>query len=209
LSDEEIGRVFEAAKNSGSATVYPALMLSILTGVRFVELRHLTWSLIDLTAGTLRVGKSKTQTGEGRFIHLPPLAVEVLNDWKVRFGNRLTPQSFVFPGRMYGRKNYTLPSSVALDKPMVSLNSTWDKILDAADVKCRWHDLRHSCATRIAKASGGNRQLIRDMFGWSSDEMMKVYLHSQDEEKKEASMTAFDNPAFLAIVGGKGIALVA
>jgi integrase len=200
LTNEEITRVFNAAKRVNSHTVYPAVVISILTGLRFIELRHLQWKLVDLAGGMLQVGRSKTQSGEGRFVPLPPFAVEVLTDWKAKLGNRVTPESYVFPGKMSQRRKDGVLLRASMDVPMGLLVGSWIRIREIAGVQCRWHDMRHSCATRIAK-SGANSQTIRDMFGWVSDDMMKIYLHGEEKEKQQASLAAFDNPEFLSLLG--------
>ena len=67
--DEEI-RLLAACKASRSRSLFPAVLLSIHSGLRNQELRLLRWRQIDLLERSITVGKSKTTGGEGRCVPL-------------------------------------------------------------------------------------------------------------------------------------------
>ena len=71
LSHDEWHRLMTACRRNHSRSLYPAVLLSIHTGLRNAELRHLRWRQIDLIEGQLTVGKSKTEGGEGRVFPCP------------------------------------------------------------------------------------------------------------------------------------------
>lgn len=67
LSWDEVNRLLDAAINSRSRSLFPALMTYLHTGVRAAEGR-MRWDQVDLVQHTIRVGPSKTKGGEGRVI---------------------------------------------------------------------------------------------------------------------------------------------
>ena len=58
--------------------------------------------VVDLRAGSIRVGKSKTAAGMGRTIPLNRRALEVLKEWAAKFEER-EPGHHVFPSEKYGQ----------------------------------------------------------------------------------------------------------
>ena len=100
LSLEEANRLLEAAANSRSRSLFPALMLYLHTGVRAAEGR-LRWKQIDFKQRAIRVGRSKTRGGEGRVIPLNDEAFDILMEWHARFADP-HPDHFVFPSERYG-----------------------------------------------------------------------------------------------------------
>jgi len=57
-------------------------------------------------------------------------------------------------------------------------------------VECRWHDLRHSAASRIA-AGGATDQTLQALLGWMSPKMIERYSHVRAEAKRRA-VAVFD-----------------
>jgi hypothetical protein len=70
LTTDEQHRLLVACKKSRSRSLYPAVLLSLHSGLRSGELKNLKWRQIDLLERTLTVGKSKTRGGDGRIISL-------------------------------------------------------------------------------------------------------------------------------------------
>ena len=85
LSADETHRLLSACKASTSRGLYPAVLTSIHTGLRSAELRTLRWRQVDLIDGTIQVGKSKTEGGEGRLVYLSDMAKSVLQTWRSEF----------------------------------------------------------------------------------------------------------------------------
>ena len=103
LSDDEMVRLLSACKVSISRGLYPAVLTSFHTGLRSEELRLLRWHQVDLLEGTIIVGKSKTEGGEGRLVYLSALAVQTLQNWRSQFPD-VKPNHAVFPRESYGLK---------------------------------------------------------------------------------------------------------
>ena len=191
LSDDEVHRLLIACKARVSRALYPAVLTSIHTGLRSQELRLLRWSQVDLIEATVTVGKSKTVGGEGRMVYLSALAVQTLRNWRAKFPDA-QPGHAVFPRESYGLKGEkgtfggtVVPYEVFPDKPIGSWKRAWGSAKKAAGVECRWNDLRHSVASRIA-AGGATDQTLQALLGWMSPKMIERYSHVRAEAKRRA-----------------------
>jgi integrase len=196
LSDDEIQRLLSACKASVSRGLYPAVLTSIHTGLRSQELRLLRWRQVNLLEGTIIVGKSKTQGGEGRLVYLSALATQTLQNWRNQFPNA-QPTDAVFPREAYGLKGKkgmfggaVVPYKTFPDQSVNSFKSSWETAKKMAGVECRWHDLRHSAASRIA-AGGATDQTLQALLGWMSPKMIERYSHVRAEAKRRA-VAVFD-----------------
>ncbi len=196
LSDDEVHRLLLACKASVSRALYPAVLTSIHTGLRSIELRLLRWHQIDFIEGTITVGKSKTEGGEGRLVYLSALAVETLKHWRAQFP-AVEPSHAVFPRESYALKGkkgtfggIVVPYRTFHDQPIRSFQTAWRTAKKAAGVECRWHDLRHSCASRLA-AGGATDQTLQALLGWMNPKMIERYSHVRAEAKRKA-VSVFD-----------------
>jgi integrase len=196
LSDDEVHRLLSACKASVSRGLFSAVLTSIHTGLRSQELRLLRWHQVDLLEGIITVGKSKTRGGEGRLVYLSSLAVQTLKEWRSQF---LTaqPSHAVFPREAYGLKGKkgtfggsVVPYRTFADQPVRSFATAWRAAKKAAGIECRWHDLRHSAASRMA-AGGATDQTLQALLGWMSPKMIERYSHVRAEAKRKA-VSVFD-----------------
>lgn len=98
LSLEEIAhvfRVFREHSDSFSRDNYLACVLLLLLAVRKSELTEAPWSELDLKEKKWSLPKERSKSGVGIVIPLPPLAIEILKELKIRaFGS-----PYVFPNR--------------------------------------------------------------------------------------------------------------
>jgi integrase len=129
--------------------------------MRYSELRLLQWRQVDLTRRTVRVGKSKTETGTGRTVPLNDRATAVLKFWAEHFLEK-KPDHYVFPAERYGAGGDTFePVVYAIDvtRPITSWKEAWESAKANAKVAIRFHDPRqHLCdpdARRRGAALGG------------------------------------------------------
>jgi len=198
LSDDETQRLLAACQASASRGLYPAVLTSIHTGLRSQELRLLRWRQVDLIDGVITVGKSKTAGGEGRPVYLSELAKLTLEHWRCQFPD-VQPDHYVFPSERYALKGKkgTFGGTVTAyktfpDRPISSFSKSWRTAKKAARVEARWHDLRHTAASRIA-AGGANDQTLQALLGWMSPKMIERYSHVRAEAKRRA-VKVFDAP---------------
>jgi integrase len=198
LSEDELHRLLAAAKLSASRSLYPAIVVSLHTGLRNEELRMLRWWQVDLLDGSITVGKSKTEGGTGRIVFLNQTALQTLQEWRSQFTEALQTHA-VFPRESYGLigKRGTFGGKVAPyqtfpSDPIGSWKSAWQQAKKAAQVECRWHDLRHSFVSRVA-AGGATDGTIQAIAGWMSPKMIERYSHVRNEAKR-AAVSVLHNP---------------
>lgn len=86
------------------------------------------------------------------------------------------------------------------NKPYTSVQNAWDTILKKAEIsgkphvdKLRLHDLRHTCATNLARA-GKDIKLIAQYLGHADVKTTARYIHYQDEDLQEAAETLGRSP---------------
>lgn len=153
-----------------------AVGLALGCGLRRSEICALRWE--DVRDGCVHVRRSvgedgsdrPTKSGAGvRTVPLPPVVAAGLES-----------------ARADGKVVDMLPHS---------LSAWWRK--RRAGLGCRgyrFHDLRHSYATRLA-ASGVHVRVMMELCGWSSvDVAMRVYTHVSDSMREDAVAAAFGIP---------------
>ena len=129
LSDDDIIKVWHAAKTSGRPGAFVQLLL--LTAMRRNELATLRWS--DLAADRITLSAMVTKTSTKHEIPLTPLMWSILNQ------QPRTTSPYVFPSYRTGR-------------PSLEWNTMKMPIMRAARVG-QWtlHDLRRSCRTLMSR----------------------------------------------------------
>jgi integrase len=206
LSPTEEKALLRECRNSRSRSLYVAVEVALGTCMRYSEIRLLRWNQIDFDRNELRVGRSKTEHGEGRVIPLSQRVGTVLEFWAERFPHR-KPNECLFPFERYGGKGkddaFGFSGSVAYDtdpsKPVGDWKEGWEAAKKRAGVTCRFHDLRHTGCTRMLEA-GVPFSVVSEIMGWSAStavRMMKRYGHigqsaRRDAVDKLASASVFD-----------------
>ena len=150
-------RLLNACKASRCPLLYPAVLLSMSTGMRIGEQMTLTWKDVDL--GTGRIILNKTKNKERRTaVATGPALDELKKLAKVR----RIDSDLLFPGKK--------GTPITLSKP-------WTKAREDAEVESfRWHDLRHSFASELAM-SGATLSEISEAMGHKTLAMVKRYSH--------------------------------
>jgi integrase len=174
LSEPELSRLLDACRKSESSDLYLAVLLSITTGARQGEILGLRWSDLDLSAGTMvvRADAETTTKGGARSLPIVPEALRLLQARKdtEREGKVTALRD---PGLVF-------PSKVTRSKP-VSLRTPWETALRRAGIESfRWHDLRHSAASFLAKG-GASLLEIGTVLGHKSANTTKRYAHLTEQ----------------------------
>lgn len=177
LSHDEEARLLAECRKADSAC-YAAVMLALNTTMRKDELRKLQWLQIDFMNRTLTVGKSKTEAGQGRVIPLNPDAFKAILEWQARFPEA-KPEHYVFP--------FCEPEHKALDptQPTKGWRTAWENALKRSGVNCRFHDLRHTCISKLAEGQASD-QTIMSIAGHVSRKMLERYSHIRMDAKRRA-----------------------
>lgn len=191
LTADEQHRLLVACKKSRSRSLYPAVLLSLHSGLRNTELRLLRWRQVDLIEQTITVGRSKTQGGEGRVIPLSNTASRCLREWRSQFPDA-KPAHFLFPSERYGlngeegyQSGERAVSETKPDTPIGSWKTSWTVAREAAGVKCRWHDMRHTFVSKMAEGQASDATIM-SLAGHLSRKMMEKYSHTRNEAKRQA-----------------------
>jgi integrase len=194
LSPEEQVDLLNEAQRSASRSLYPAVLLSLHTGIRFRELRLLRWRQVDFLKEEIQVGKSKTRGGEGRVIPLSATAVACLKGWRSHFP-AAQPHHFVFPSEKYGLHGTkgTFGGVVQVyqydpSKPTGGWKTAWTTCRKNCNVSCRWHDMRHTFVSRLGENMVSDQTLMA-ITGHLSRKMLDRYSHARNESKRAAVRT--------------------
>jgi integrase len=161
--DEEIRLL-----NAAAPWLRELMLFAIHTGMRMGEMLDLTWAGVDLFRRTVTVFKAKN--GERRAIPLNQTALDLL---KHKAGSRSVDTELVFPSEAQTRLNASNISRslhLALEKAKVT--------------DFHFHDLRHTCATRMVQA-GVDLYKVQRLLGHKSPIMTQRYAHHCPESMRD------------------------
>jgi integrase len=178
LTDEQLAALLKAAE--GSPMMRSAILLSVGCGVRQGELLRLTWQDIDLDGGKLTLMKPKGRRGvtPPRTVHAPATVIAALRALKSGGGNVVSIKAATGPVFMVdGRKPKKNQPIQKRPLKVSTLQKRWNAIFKAAGlVGWHWHDLRHSCASFLARR-GASLLEIGSVLGHKSPSMTYRYSH--------------------------------
>ena len=174
LEEEEVG-LFAALPDRFKSLVAVALH----TGLRRGELLGLRWEDVDFHTDTLTVARSKH--GEARRVPMNSRVRQILLDLRreqmiaarIRTqGEREILSAYVFCDRSGNRYAY--------------LSAFFSRAVRAADlVNFRFHDLRHTFASRLAMA-GVDTYTIKELLGHKTLDMVSRYAHLSPSHQRQA-----------------------
>jgi integrase len=146
------------------------VLLSLHTGLRRGEVFGLTRAYVDLVAGRVTVHGSKAKSGTTRHVPLNTEARSTLEGWLAQTAG--DKDGLVFKGKGGQRFN--------------NVRKSWEATLKAANIqKFRWHDLRHTFASKLVMA-GVDLNTVRELLGHSDYKMTLRYAHLAPEHKAAA-----------------------
>jgi integrase len=180
LSTEEQLRLLAALGRTESRLLGPIVQLALLTGMRSGEILGLTWGQIDFHAQVLTVGRAKTAAGTGRQIPINGELLDVLGshaEWFTKQFGEIRPEHYVFP---FGRPVPNDPT-----KPVTDIKRAWGTLRRLSGVSCRFHDLRHTVATRLAEENAPETTMLA-LMGHMSRAMLERYSHVRMTAKRTA-----------------------
>lgn len=162
LTEEEEAKLFEALGDH--EMVKSVVTMALHTGMRQGEIFKLKWFDVDLTRGVIHV--RRTKTGKDRFVPINSRLQGVLEKL-----NRSSEH--VFPSPKTG---------VAL----IDVKRQFDRAKVLAGIAdFRFHDLRHTAATRMAD-KGADVFTIAAILGHSDIRMTSRYTHATDRARRAA-----------------------
>lgn len=140
----------------------PMVLVSLSTGLRLGELTKLAWSRVFLDTRTLRVEAVTSKARKERLIPLNNECLQVLTAWKA--------QSDDVTGLVF---------------PVQSVKTAWRTITKQAGIKARWHDLRHTFASRLVQR-GASLTVVRELLGHSDFKLTQRYAINTDANRMDA-----------------------
>jgi|HubBroStandDraft_6_1064221.scaffolds.fasta_scaffold19728_2 integrase len=166
-ADEEV-KLLAACDRVRTRLLLPLVVLALNTGMRRGELLSLEWSRVDLDQRTIRILNAKSEAGR-RVIPINATVHSLLSDL-----SRRATSPLVFPSN---RK----PGEKLLD-----LKKGFKKGVQLAGIPhIRFHDMRHSFATRLIRA-GVDIITVQKLLGHSKITMTERYAHSLADVKMAA-----------------------
>ncbi len=144
------------------------IICALNTGMRKGEIISVKWDNIDLNNNIITLEHTKTKSKKSRKIPINSIMRKLFLELKIQSdGNE-----YVFLNS--NRKPYTRQDS---------LNRAFKSALKKANIGgLRFHDLRHTCATRMIE-NGANIVAVKEILGHSSLDMTMRYAHPEDSLK--------------------------
>ena len=145
----------------------PIVQVALNTGMRRGEILGLRWSQVDLAARTIKL--NQTKSGKPRIIPINAFLFDILTGQERKTGY----SEFVFLNR-------------ATRKPFKDVKRAFNTAATNAGIEgLRFHDLRHTFASRLV-AAGVDLITVKDLLGHHSVKVTERYTHTNAEQKKKA-----------------------
>ena len=136
LTDAEFERLKSICESNPNDNISIIVILALCTGMRKGEIRFLRWQDLNLASGTISL--KDTKNGSSRTTPISEPALSMLKDHSKVRDLKL---SWVFVGE----------NSHITGKPF-PIDQAWRKLKEVTVIKdFRFHDLRHTCASFLAK----------------------------------------------------------
>ncbi|WP_273649541.1 site-specific integrase, partial [Pseudomonas aeruginosa] len=147
----------------------PLVLLSLNTGMRRGEVFNLTWADIDLKNKLITVEGDTSKSGQTRHIPMNKETMTSIEGWRKQYPRN---SGYVFPGKD--------------GKRLDNVKKSWDGLLKLARIEgFRWHDLRHTFASKLVMA-GVPLNTVRELLGHSDLAMTLRYAHLAPDSKAAA-----------------------
>lgn len=156
--------------------LHPIVVLSLQTGMRRGEVFQAQWAAIDWQASTITVEwwttkRDRRRAVKSRRIPLNQAAITALRTWHDQQG-KPKRHTLIFPSRT--------------GHAFTNLNSSWEQVLtDAAIEDFRWHDLRHTFASKLVQR-GVSLYVVQKLMGHSSITTTMRYAHLAPDQGRAA-----------------------
>lgn len=151
--------------------ITPMVLLALNTGMRRGEIFKLEWRAVELAGAhpRLTVTAATAKAQKSRIVPINAEAAAVLTTWR---GQQASTDGLAFPS--------------AGGAPFDNINKAWGAVLKVAEVKgFRFHDMRHTFATRLVEA-GVSLRAVQELLGHGDSRMTEKYAHVSDDYKTQA-----------------------
>lgn len=166
VSDIELGKLLKFAVNEDLKL---QIEIAVLTGMRLREILRLKWEYIDFQRISITLPAYSTKTNKMRSF---PIARHLADKILAR--------------KHKSKSEYVFPMKSDLSRPVCDNKRAWLKTLLLAGIKFRFHDLRHTAASRKVK-SGVLKPVVAAEIGMSVEVLDKIYTHINIEDMRESA----------------------
>ncbi|MFG6573898.1 tyrosine-type recombinase/integrase [Sulfitobacter sp. 1A13353] len=161
ITEDELKRLYDAAKLSKNVMLQYILPMLVVTGARRGEVLHARWEDFDIERRRWRIPTAKS--GKARYIPLGENALRVLE-----------------AVRGVSRSEYPF-GNPETEKPYLHLHSAWHVARKRAGLpEVRMHDLRHSFASFLIN-SGRSLYEVQKLLGHTQVKTTQRYAHISQE----------------------------
>lgn len=151
--------------------------IAVKMGLRLREMLRLRWEQIDWERRLVILSPADTKTRRGRQVPIPP---DLFDRFRSRLAHQKNTTAFVFPS----------PGDPA--RPCHDNKGAWARLKARTGVPgYRWHDLRHTCATRLLRR-GASTAVVSRMLGMSERVLLRIYHHVNTEDLHRAAALMSD-----------------
>ena len=163
LTDEEAIQLIDSALPH----LKPVLILALNTGMRRGEILSLKWENVDFRKGMISIISENSKSGKSREVYMNDIIFETLNE----LPNNST---YVFPNNATGKHIKDVKNSFRTACKEVKIKGF------------RFHDLRHTAATKMVEA-GVDIATVSKILGHSSIQMTMRYAHPGEKTMRDAA----------------------
>ena len=170
LTPEEEKRLL----NASPKYLQDIILVALNTGMRQAEILGLRWEWIDLDNNLITLPQTNTKAKKTRRIPISTVLRKLLLELKLRSGG----SEFVFPG------------SKGLDSHLTWLKHSFKTACKKAGIEnLRFHDLRHTTATRLVE-SGVPLHAVAKLLGHSTVKVTERYSHPENSIQEAVEILA-------------------
>lgn len=165
LEDEDVKKLLVALRSSPKTLLQ--VRMALLMGMRLSEILHLEVIEVDLKRRELNLDPGRLKVRKPRKVPVP-ISNSVYPELSLAVKSAIG--IYVFPGIDRSTQE------IDLKKPQKDNRHHWDRARKEAGVKCRFHDLRHTCLTN-ALAAGMKPLTASKIFGATIQVIDRIYDH--------------------------------
>lgn len=177
LEDFEVKFLLQAAHEMGNIKMFRQIKLAVHLGLRKMEIMQLSTDEVNLDTREIDLDPKRLKTRRPRIVPIP------IHDDVYYILRSLVNEAegkYLFPKQYKNIKG----SYFDHNKHQVDFANTFGRVRRKAKVKCRFHDLRHTCITNMV-ADNIPISTISKIMGASIDLINKIYDHLNKKTKND------------------------
>jgi integrase len=187
-TDDELARLLANA----SEDLLLQMEIAVTMGLRKSEILKMRWDWIHFEKEEIHIPARATKTKRFRVNEINK--AYVLPKLKRRYIARRS--EYVFHG--FSKKREPL-----YDRPLGSNETAWSACKERAKVEGRFHDLRHTCASRLMRA-GASMDEVGKLLGMSQEVLRRIYWHlNKTDRVRLADAVTLPPPGAVVCTRGK------